>query len=122
MVSIAPTSGEYSQLPEGFPSPAFVLATLANPKEKFWGRLVRLDLRGAVLCGIPLDSFEDFARQLLDGEPAVPVIIFFPMHRVQSIELERGDGPVPSLLDRLRQQTGIDPEKLFYVGAGEVCR
>ena len=91
----------------------FVLATLANPREKFWGRLLEIDARGAVVCGIPVDSFEDFARQLRAGEAAVPVVTFFPMHRLQSVEEERSDGALPSLSDRLRRQTGCDLEKLF---------
>ena len=99
--------------PKGFRPSAFVIATLSNPREKFWGRLLQIDLRGAVVCGIPLDSFEDFARQLRDGEAAVPVVAFFPMHRVQSIEVEGPDGPLPSLAERLRQQTGANPLKLF---------
>ena len=90
-----------------------MLATLANPREKFWGRLLEIDVRGAVVCGIPLDSFEDFVRQLRAGEAAVPVVTFFPMHRLQSLEVERSDGALPSLADRLRQQTGADPKRLF---------
>jgi hypothetical protein len=92
---------------------AFVLMTLANPREKFWGRLLAIDLRGAVLRGIHLDSFDDFIRQLRAGETAAPVLTFLPMHRIQSIELDASGGALPSLLDRLRQQTGADPELLF---------
>ena len=102
-------------LPKGFSASGFVVATLADPREKFWGRLLAIDLRGAVVCGIPLDSFEDFARQLRAGEAAVPMVIFFPMHRLQSIEEERGDGALPSLSDRLRQQTGLKLDKMFSV-------
>ena len=100
-------------LAKGFPPSAFVLATLANPREKFWGRLLDLDERGIVLCGLLLDSFDDFVRQLRNREMAVPVTVFYPMQRVQSVELERSDGPVPSLLDRFRQETGADPETVF---------
>jgi hypothetical protein len=107
-------------LAKGFPPSAFVLVTLGNPREKFWGRLVDLDPRGIVLCGVLLDSFDDFVRQLRSGEAAVPVTIFYPMHRVQSVELERSDGPVPSLLKRFRQETGADPERFFQPPADEV--
>lgn len=107
-------------LAKGFPPSAFVLATLSGPREKFWGRLLDLDLRGMVLCGVLLDSFDDFVRQLRNGEAAVPVTIFFPMHRVQSVELERSDGPVPSLLERFRQETGADPETVFRAPADEM--
>ena len=107
-------------LAKGFPPSAFVLATLSNPREKFWGRLVDLDLRGMVLCGVLLDSFDDFVRQLRNREAAFPVTIFFPMHRVQSIELECSDEPVLSLLERFRQETGADPETVFRAPADEV--
>jgi hypothetical protein len=107
-------------LAKGFPPSAFVLATLGNPREKIWGRLFDLDQRGIVLCGVLLDSFDDFLRQLRDGEVAVPVTIFYPMHRVQSIELERSDGPVPSLLERFRRETSADPETIFRLQVDEV--
>jgi hypothetical protein len=100
-------------LAKGFPPSAFVLATLSNPREKFWGRLLDLDLRGIVLCGVLLDSFDDFVRQLRDGEVAVPVTVFYPMHRIQSVELERSDGPVLSLQERFQQVTGFNPETVF---------
>jgi hypothetical protein len=105
----SPTSG----LPKGFSPYGFVLVTLANPREKFWGRLLEVDERGAAVCGIPLDSFDDFARQLRAGETALPVVTFFPMHRLQSIEEERSDGALPALSDRLHLETGCDLEKLF---------
>jgi hypothetical protein len=105
---------------KGFPPSAFVLATLGNPREKFWGRLLDLDLRGVVLCGVLLDSFDDFIRQLRNGEAPVPLTLFYPMHRLQSVELERNDGPVPSLLERFRQETGVDPETVFRSQADEV--
>lgn len=107
-------------LVKGFPPSAFVLVTLGNPREKFWGRLFELDLRGIVLCGVLLDSFDDFVRQLRNGEAAIPVTIFYPMHRVQSVELEPSDGPVPSLLERFRQETGANPEAVFQAQADEV--
>jgi hypothetical protein len=107
-------------LAKGFPPSAFVLATLSNPREKFWGRLLDLDLRGIVLCGVLLDSFDDFVRQLRDGEVAVPVTVFYPMHRIQSVELERSDGPVLSLLERFQQDTGSNPETVFQPQADGV--
>ena len=107
-------------LAKGFPPSAFVLATLGNPREKFWGRLLDLDVRGVVLCGVLLDSFDDFIRQLRDGEVAVPVTVFYPMHRIQSVELERSDGPVLSLLERFQQETGFNPEMVFQATADGV--
>ena len=116
------TREDASELPRGFSADGFVVATLANPREKFWGRLLEIDLRGAVLCGIPVDSFEDFVRQLRAGEAAVPVVTFFPMHRLQSMEEERGDGALPSLSERLRRETGRNPKQLFSASAKAVSR
>lgn len=97
-----------------------MVATLGSPREKFWGRLLDLDQRGIVLCGVLLDAFDDFVRQLRDGEAAVPLTIFYPMHRVQSIEVERNDGPVPSLLQRFCRETGADPDAVFNPESNEV--
>jgi hypothetical protein len=107
-------------LAKGFPPSAFVLATLANPREKFWGHLLDLDQRGVVLCGLLLDSFDDFIRQLRNGEAPLPVTVFYPMLRVQSLELERSGGPVPSLVERFRQEAGADPHTVFRSPAREV--
>ena len=101
------------ELPDGFQQSAFVLVTLTNPREKLWGRLLGLDGRGAFVCGILLDSFEDFVGELREGHPAVPLIAFFPMHRVERIEVDRSDGPLPSLVERFHDKTGTDASAIF---------
>ena len=106
-----------TELPAGFSLSAFVIVTLGNPREKLWGRLLGLDVRGAFLCGILLDSFEDFIRQLREGQPAVPLLAFLPMHRIERIEIDRSDGPLPSMLEQFRQQTGVEVSTIFRVQA-----
>ncbi|MBS1850284.1 MAG: hypothetical protein JST79_05185 [Acidobacteria bacterium] len=83
-----------------------VVATLGNPREKFWGAILSLSVAGLSLCGIELASFEDLVRMVKDGEPFSPSVIFFPMHRVERIELDLPDGDLPSLSQRFATKTG----------------
>jgi len=84
-----------------------VLVTLQSPREKFWGAVLSLAPSGVALRGVSLVSFEDFAKQLRQGESALPLTLFFPMHRVERIELDTDLGEVPSLARRFEEITGI---------------
>jgi hypothetical protein len=44
-----------------------------------------------------------------DGETFSPGVIFFPMHRVERMELDLPDGSIPSLAQRFSTKTGHDP-------------
>jgi hypothetical protein len=83
-----------------------VLVTLNASREKFWGAILDLAPAGVSLRGINLNSFEDFALQVKSGEAATPNAVFFPMHRVERIELDARDGEVPSLQERFLTKTG----------------
>ena len=48
---------------------AVVIATLCNPREKFWGMILALAPEGLSLSGAELASFEDLAVMVRDGEP-----------------------------------------------------
>ena len=61
---------------------AVVIATLSNPREKFWGMVLALAPEGLSLSGAELASFEDLA---------VP------------------DGSLPSLSQRFLSKTGLEP-------------
>ncbi len=87
---------------------ALVIATLGNPREKFWGALLALNPEGLSLCGIELASFEDLISMVKDGEPFTPSHIFFPMHRIERIELDLPDGNIPSLAQRFAAKTSLD--------------
>jgi len=95
---------------------AIVLLTLLSPREKFWGAMLAVISAGIVIRGIPLESFDDFVAQLRAEEPAAPSTVFFPMHRVERMEMELSGGSVPSLSELFEQKTGADPAQLF---AGE---
>src|SRR5512132_2913758 len=75
---------------------AIVLLTLGNPREKFWGAILALTAQGLSLAGIELGSFEDLVSMIKAGDPACGVV-FFPMHRVERVELDSPDGNIPSL-------------------------
>lgn len=86
-----------------------MIATLSNPREKFWGMILALAPAGLSLSGAELASFEDLTVMVRDGEPFTPAVVFFPMHRIERLELDLPDGGLPSLSQRFLSKTGIDP-------------
>lgn len=88
-----------------------VVVSCASPREKFWGVLRSLNTVGATVRVVPLEAFEDFARQLRDHQPMLitPITIFLPSHRLERIELDESGGAVESFGDRLQRLTGLDP-------------
>lgn len=85
------------------------VVTLGNPREKFWGAILALSAEGLSLCGIELASFEDLVSLIKEGEPFSPSVVFFPMHRLERMELDLPDGNIPSLSQRFTSKTGLDP-------------
>jgi hypothetical protein len=85
-----------------------VLVTLGNPREKFWGAILAITPAGLSLRGMELASFEDAVSMVRNREPFSPVSVFFPMHRVERMELDAAEGSIPSLSQRFKAQTGID--------------
>lgn len=96
---------------------AMVLLALGDPREKFWGQMLALSEAGISLRGIDLESFDDSAAMIKAGEPFTPATVFFPMHRVERMELDVHAGGLPSLCERFRMQTGRDPVHLFEIAA-----
>jgi len=92
-----------------FVSGAMVVATLSDPREKFWGMILALAPEGLSLSGAELASFEDLAVMVRDGEPFTPAVVFFPMHRIERVELDLPDGNLPSLSQRFLNKTGLQP-------------
>lgn len=88
---------------------ALVIVTLSNPREKFWGMILALAGEGLSLSGAELASFEDLAAMVKDGEPFTPAVVFFPMHRIERVELDLPDGSLPSLSQRFVAKTGLEP-------------
>lgn len=94
---------------EPFVPGAVVIATLCNPREKFWGMILALAPAGLSLSGAELASFEDLTVMVRDGEPFTPAVVFFPMHRIERVELDLPDGSLPSLSQRFLTKTGLEP-------------
>ena len=88
---------------------AMVLVTLTSPREKFWGVILELTPLGLGMRGVNLNSLDDFARLVREGEPASASAVFFPMHRVERIELDLASGGIPSLGERFAAQSGREP-------------
>ena len=90
-----------------------VLVTLQNPREKFWGLLMSLTPAGVNVRGLDLQSLDDFTQLVKTGEAATASVVFFPMHRVQRIELDVSNGDFPSLAQQFTNKTGQDVLRFF---------
>jgi hypothetical protein len=90
-----------------------VVVTLCNPREKFWGMILGLAPEGLGISGIDLASFDNMALMVKEGEPFSPAVVFFPMHRIERIELDLPDGNLPSLSQRFSAKTGLQPSALL---------
>ena len=101
-----------------FHAGAMVVLTLANPREKFWGAVLSMAPEGLCLRGIELASFEDLLNLLKDGEAFTSGVVFFPMPRVERMELDLPDGAIPSLSQRFAAKTGMDPAQLLAAPTG----
>jgi hypothetical protein len=96
-----------------FAAGAIVLVTLNHPREKYWGAVQAVNPAGVALRGVDLNSFDDFIRQLKAGEPVAPHTVFFPMHRVERMELDARNADIPSLQERFEAKAGRDCATLF---------
>jgi len=92
---------------------ALVIATLTNPREKFWGAILFLSAEGLSLRGVDVASFDDLASQIKNGEPFTSGVVFFPMHRLERMELDLPEGNILSLAQRFAEKTGQDPAPLL---------
>jgi hypothetical protein len=105
----------------GIDEGSVVLLTLHSPRQKCVGVLLRLAPAGVELRGVALESLEDLARQVRAGEPAIASTAFFPMHRVERMELDETAGELPSLAQSFAAQAGRTLEEVFR-GSGEKGR
>ena len=90
-----------------------VVLTLGAPREKFWGAVLSLAAEGISIRGIELASFDDLVSLIKENEPYSPGVVFFPMHRVERMELDLPDGSIPSLSQRFTARTGLDPASVL---------
>ena len=97
----------------GFSPLSMVVLTMHSPREKFWGALLTLNAAGVSVRGWLLDSIDDCIRQLRAGERVDTSVVFFPMHRVERMELDTRNGEIPSLSERFESKTGVTAEAFF---------
>jgi hypothetical protein len=112
---IVPSTSFYQepQAVSPFRPGALVIATLTNPREKFWGAILYLSAEGLSLRGVDVASFDDLASQIKNGEAFTSGVVFFPMHRVERMELDLPEGNLLSLAQRFAEKTGKDPAPLL---------
>jgi hypothetical protein len=92
---------------------SLVVLTLASPREKFWGMILRLAPEGLSISGVDLSSFEDLGTMVREGEPFTPSVVFFPMHRIERAEADLPVGELPSLAQRFCSKTGLRPQEVL---------
>jgi hypothetical protein len=83
-----------------------ILLTLHTPREKVWGRLEDLTPAGVTIRGIDLNGFEDWLKHWGSEEQAGLTTVFYPLYRVERMELDENAGGLPSLETRFQQRTG----------------
>lgn len=93
---------------EGFEPSSLVIVNLVNPKEKFFGTLRALSSAGVTMRAINLDSFEDWIRQIANGEGSEidMITMFVPLFRVERIFLDEPSGDIQSYAQRFEQVVG----------------
>ena len=92
---------------------ALVLVTLSAPREKFWGAILSLSTAGIALRGCELVSFEDCVAMTRSGEGFTPGEVFFPLHRVERMEVDASANGLPSLAERFARETGVDAAQVL---------
>ena len=86
-----------------------VVLNLHGPREKVWGILMSMSSAGVSIRGIDLDSFEDWTRSVARGEQTMGLsTTFFPMHRVERINLDERVGDIPSCAETFESRVGKD--------------
>jgi hypothetical protein len=96
-----------------FHSGVMVLVTLSNSRDKFWGVVNSLRAEGLSITGVELSSFDGLVSMIKAGDPPAVTAVFFPMHRIDKIEMDLADGAVESLSDRFAARTGLDAAELL---------
>jgi len=89
---------------------SLVVLHCANPREKHWGLLVKIDDLGVVLRGLDLASVEDWLTQERGGNAPLiaPSTFFVPTHRLVRIDLDESGPVVTGYGDRFRRECDRD--------------
>jgi hypothetical protein len=101
---------------------SIVIVSLTSPKEKIWGQILLLEAKGVTVRGIGIEAFDDFIRQVIQQEETGVSLntVFFPMHRVERINVDEPSGSIPSLSQRFHDKVGLTiQEYLGIAGPGD---
>lgn len=100
---------------------SYVVLSLANPNEKYWGVLLALDGPGVTLRGVNLSSFEDWIVEV--AQQRTPTLgattLFFPLHRVERLTLDEPMGELESMRQSFERRTGQAPETYLDSSSSE---
>ena len=92
----------------------FVILHLLEPKELFWGRLIRLDTAGVVIRGIDLKQVDSFKYELKATSRSIfPQTVFYPMRRIMQIARDEWVDDIPSIVDGMLQYEEISRNELL---------
>lgn len=109
---------QFSRTP--FSYGVIVLITLNSPREKFWGAVLDINPAGISIRGVDLNSFDEVTRMLRSEEELVmPSTVFFPLNRVERIEMDVANGAIPSLSERFVAKSGRAAEDFLGISAAE---
>lgn len=98
---------------------ALVLITLNSPREKFWGAVLEINPAGISVRGVDLNSFDEITGMLRAEEHVMPATVFFPLNRMERMELDVSNGPIPSLAERFQSKSGQSATAFLGVEAEE---
>ena len=98
---------------------ALVLITLNAPREKFWGAVLEINPAGISVRGLDLNSFDEITGMLRADEHVMPATVFFPLNRMERMELDAGNGPIPSLAERFETKSGHRAARFLGLEAEE---
>ena len=89
---------------------SLVVLHCANPREKHWGLLIKMDGLGVVVRGLDLDSVEDWlVQERGGGDPLIaPSTFFVPTHRLVRVDLDESGPVVAGYGDRFSRETDRD--------------
>ena len=65
------------------------------------------------MAGLELSTVDDCTNMVINGEEFAAATVFFPMHRVERIELDTPQGNIPSLSQRFLARTGQEAASVF---------
>jgi hypothetical protein len=92
----------------GIPFGSPVTVYLHSPREKVWGILRELNVAGAFVRGIDLNSFDVWTQTVVRGERNIGLTnVFFPMWRIERISLDETVDDIPSLADQFLARVGL---------------